>query len=238
MCGRFTQTEKKAEALTERFCAILSERTDKQELEGAMGRYNVAPTQAIPAIVAPEGKPELRLLRWGLLPHWAKDRSYGYKTINAKLETVRQKPTYRGLIGKAERHRCLIVADGFYEWQKPEDPKQPRIPWRFTVDGGALFAFAGLWTTAKVEEEWIQSCTLLTCPPNEVVSRIHSRMPVIFPSAEAEGAWLDPGVNAEEAVALCGPFPAERMDGAPANPALNKVGAAKETPELLRPPGG
>ena len=128
MCGRFTQTEKKAEALTERFGAILSERTDKQELEGAMGRYNVAPTQAIPAIVAPEGKPELRLLRWGLLPHWAKDRSYGYKTINAKLETVRQKPTYRGLIGKAERHRCLIVADGFYEWQKPEDPKQPRIP--------------------------------------------------------------------------------------------------------------
>ena len=123
MCGRFTQTEKNTEALTERFGAILSEKADKNEVEGAMGRYNVAPTQAIPAIVAPEGKPELRLLRWGLLPHWAKDKSYGYKTINAKLETVRQKPTYRGLIGKAEKHRCLIVADGFYELAKARGPK-------------------------------------------------------------------------------------------------------------------
>lgn len=238
MCGRFTQTEKKTEALTERFQAILSERTDERDLEGAMGRYNVAPTQSVPAIVAPEGGREIRLLRWGLLPHWAKDNSYGYRTINAKLETVRKRPTYRGLIGEGGKHRCLIVADGFYEWQKPEDPKQPRIPWRYTVDGGELFAFAGLWTTAKIEDEWISSCTLLTCPANEVVARIHDRMPVIFPSPEIEAAWLDPGVDAAEAVELCGPFPAERMHGTPANPALNKVGAARETPELLRPPGG
>ena len=234
MCGRFTQTTTGVDALTERFQAMLAKGSETA-VEGAMGRYNTAPTQQILAVVAPEGEREVRLLRWGLLPSWAKDLEYGYRTINAKSETVRKRPTYRGLIGKA-RHRCLIVADGFFEWMKPEKPKEPRQPWWFTVDGGELFAFAGLWTRARIEEEWIESCTLLTCPPNQVVARVHDRMPVILRGPEEEAAWLSPQVDAADAVGLCVPFPPERMDAAAANPALNKVGTAKEGPELLAAP--
>jgi putative SOS response-associated peptidase YedK len=175
---------------------------------------------------------EMRLLRWGLVPTWAKDLNAGYKMINAKTESLRKSPAYRPLVGKI-RHRCLIIADGFYEWMKPEDPKQARVPVRFTVDGGEPFAFAGLWTRAKIDDEWVASCTIITTKPNEVVARVHNRMPVVLPDAEAEAAWLDPATDSDDAVALCVPFPAERMESAPANPALNKVGGAHEGPELL-----
>jgi putative SOS response-associated peptidase YedK len=244
MCGRYTLTKKEHDTLADRFEAKLAgqlaerakEEKEKGHSEPGTGRFNVAPTQEVLTVVREkdEAERELRLLRWGLLPVWAKDLKAGYKMINAKAETVLEKRTYKPLVGKGH-HRCLILADGFYEWMKAEDPKQPRQPVRFTVDGGEPFAFAGLWTRSKIEEAWIESCTLLTTQPNDVVSRVHDRMPVIFPSPATEAAWLDPDLEAREALDLCAPFPADRMESAPANPALNKVGGAPEGPALLEP---
>ena len=149
---------------------------------------------------AAQGEREARLMRWGLVPRWAKDLKVGYRMINAKAENLTSSRAYGPLVGKF-RHRCLIVADGFYEWMKAEDPKQPRQPWRFTVDGGEPFAFAGICTRKEweddeergVEDGWLYSCTIVTTTPNEVVAKVHDRMPVILPGAEAEAAWLRPG---------------------------------------------
>jgi putative SOS response-associated peptidase YedK len=245
MCGRYTLTKKEHDTLADRFEAKLAgqlaERTKEEEKKGhdppGAGRFNVAPTQEVLTVVRDrdDSEREMRLLRWGLLPVWAKDLKAGYKMINAKAETILEKRTYKPLVGKGH-HRCLIIADGFYEWMKAEDPKQPRQPVRFTVDGGEPFAFAGLWTRSKIEDEWIESCTLITTNPNDVVKRVHNRMPVIFPGSDAEAAWLDPNLEAEDALELCVPFPAERMESAPASPELNKVGGAPEGPALLVAP--
>jgi putative SOS response-associated peptidase YedK len=245
MCGRYTLTKKEHDALASRFEAKLGAKVTesvttsdgKKHGPAGVGRFNIAPTQQVLAVVrdGEDAEREMRLLRWGLLPKWAKDLNAGYKMINAKSESLQKSPAYRPLVGKI-RHRCLIVADGFYEWMKAEDPKQPRQPVRFTVDGGEPFAFAGLWTRAKIEDEWFDSCTLITTQPNEVVARVHDRMPVVLPDSDAEAAWLDPATDAEDAVELCVPFPAERMESAPANPALNKAGDAQEGPALLAVP--
>ncbi|HEX6115673.1 MAG TPA: SOS response-associated peptidase [Solirubrobacterales bacterium] len=245
MCGRYTLTKKEHDTLADRFEAKLAgqlqERAKEEQEKGheppGTGRFNVAPTQEVLAVVRDkdDAEREMRLLRWGLLPVWAKDLKAGYKMINAKAETILEKRTYKPLVGKGH-HRCLILADGFYEWMKAEDPKQPRQPVRFTVDGGEPFAFAGLWTRSKIEDEWIESCTLITTNPNDVVKRVHDRMPVIFPSSDAEATWLDPSLEPEDALELCVPFPAERMESAPANPELNKVGGAAESPALLVAP--
>jgi putative SOS response-associated peptidase YedK len=217
-----------------------------------LGRFNVAPTQEILVVrsspdekEAEDGEREARLMRWGLVPVWAKDLKVGYRMINAKTENLTKSKAYGPLVGKF-RHRCLIVADGFYEWMKAEDPKQPRQPWRFTVDGGEPFAFAGLCTRKEWDDPeergvdpdgYLYSATIITTTPNEGVKPVHDRMPAILPSAEAEAAWLDPRLSTEEAIAMCGPLEARRMEGAPANPALNKVGKGMaEGPELLVAP--
>jgi putative SOS response-associated peptidase YedK len=134
---------------------------------------------------------------------------------------------------------ALQIADGYYEWLKPERKDEPRQPFLFLLDGGVPFAFAALWTPAKVGGEWVHSVALLTCDsaPNRVAASIHDRMPVILADRDAQQAWLDPEVGAEEALALCGALPESRLSATPANPALNKPGAAEEGPELLRAPG-
>ncbi|MFN8217964.1 MAG: SOS response-associated peptidase [Solirubrobacterales bacterium] len=216
-----------------------------------LGRFNVAPTQEILVVraspdpdEAAAGVREARLMRWGLVPSWAKDLKVGYRMINAKAENLTSSRAYAPLVDKF-RHRCLILADGFYEWMRAEDPKQPRQPWRFTVDGGELFAFAGLCTRKEwqdpedrgYDDGFLYSATIVTTTPNEVVAPVHNRMPAILPGPEAEAAWLRPDLSAEDAVAMCGPLAAGRMQGAPANPALNKVGKGMaEGPELLVAP--
>ncbi len=192
---------------------------------------------------AAQGEREARLMRWGLVPRWAKDLKVGYRMINAKAENLTSSRAYSPLIGKF-RHRCLIVADGFYEWMVAEDPKQPRQPWRFTVDGGEPFAFAGICTRKEWGDEedrgfddgWLYSCTIVTTTPNELVAKVHDRMPAILPGPEAEAAWLRPDLELEEAVAMCATLPASRMDSAPANPKLNKVGKGIEGPGAPRRP--
>src|SRR5262249_2294366 len=250
MCGRFTVTAKNAKTIADRFQVELEKALERnaageapppraeraKKAESALGRVNVAPPPqevlSLPSSPAAggaaAGNREARLMRWGLVPRWAKDLKVGYKMINAKVENRGSSRAYSPLVGKF-RHRCLIVADGFYEWMRAEDPKQPRQPWRFTVDGGEPFAFAGLCTRKEwedqedrgVEDGWLYSCTIVTTTPNDVVAKVHDRMPVILPSAEAEAAWLRPDLDVEDAIAMCAPLAAERVEGVPANPKLN-----------------
>jgi len=222
MCGRYTNTSG-PEELNDRF------RVPIPFSEGTH-RYNIAPTEQVLAIVAPKGEPEARLLRWGLIPHWSKDLKGGARMINARMETVDSKPAYRNLIPKASR-RALQLADGYFEWLKPEQRSKragdpPRQPFYFQLDGGVPFAFAALWTPAKIDGEWIESVTLLTCDSksNRVAAPVHDRMPVIL-------------ADAEDALALCGPLPSARLSAQAANPAVNKAGNFDaEGPELLRAP--
>ncbi|HEY8778272.1 MAG TPA: SOS response-associated peptidase [Solirubrobacterales bacterium] len=239
MCGRFTVTTKNTKKVADRFEVELEKALGSKAMESAGGRYNVAPTQEVLTVrsspeeeEAEQGEREALMMRWGLVPRWAKDLKVGYKMINAKTERLTESRAYGPLIGKF-RHRCLIVADGFYEWLKSEDPKQPRLPFRFSVDGGEPFAFAGICTRKEWEDDWLYSCTIITTTPNEVVKPVHDRMPVILPGAEAEQAWLSTDLSAEDAVSMCVPLDAVRMQSAPANPKLNKVGKGIEGPELL-----
>jgi len=234
MCGRYTNTAG-PEELNDRFRVPIS------GTEGTR-RYNVAPTEEVLAIVSPKGDrseigQQARLLRWGLIPPWAKDLKGGGKMINARMETVASKPAFRGLIPKASR-RALQLADGYFEWLKPEKRSEPRQPFYFQVDGGIPFAFAALWTPAKVGGEWVESIALLTCDSvsNPVAAAIHDRMPVILADRDAQMAWLDPALGAEEALALCGPLPAERLFAQAANPAVNRVIDVEEGPQLLHAP--
>jgi putative SOS response-associated peptidase YedK len=228
MCGRYTNTAG-PEELNDRF------RVPIESAEGT-GRFNVAPTEPVLAIVAPQGEPQAELMRWGLVPSWSTEIK-GPLMINARIETVTEKPAYRRLIPRAAR-RALQLADGYFEWLKPEHRSQPRQPFHFQVDGGVPFAFAALWTPAKVDGEWLHSVSLLTCDsaPNRVAAAIHDRMPVILADEDVQRAWLDPALDADEALALCGALPAERLTARPANPAVNNVHTAAEGPELLVAP--
>lgn len=231
MCGRYTNTAG-PEELKERLKVAI-------ETSEGTGRYNIAPTQKVLALVAPEGEPRARLLRWGLVPPWAKDLSSSYKMINARLETVASKPAYRGLVPKGS-HRALQIADGYFEWLKPERRGEPRQPFHFQVDGGVPFAFASLWTSAEVEGERVQSCTLLTCDSasNGVAHAIHDRMPVILADLDVQRAWLNPELSTEDVLELCQPLPSERLSARAANPAVNRVDRKAEGPELLVAPAG
>src|SRR3954451_8335338 len=237
MCGRFTVTTKDTKKVADRFQVELEKALERssqtgeppppskervEEVARGLERFNVAPTQEILTVrsspdpdQAAAGEREARLMRWGLIPRWDKDLKVGYKMINAKAENLTSSRAYGPLVGKF-RHRCLIVADGFYEWMRAEDPKQPRQPWRFTVDGGELFAFAGICTRKEwtdpgdrgVDDGWLYSATIVTTTLNEVVAPVHNRMPAILPSPEAEAAWLGTDLSVEDAVAMCGPLDA------------------------------
>jgi putative SOS response-associated peptidase YedK len=230
MCGRYTNTAG-PEELNDRFSVPVMS-------DAGTRRFNVAPTEEVLAIVAPKGEPEARLLRWGLVPTWATDLKGSGKMINARIETVTSTSAYRALIPKASR-RALQLADGYFEWLKPEKRSEPRQPFFFQLDDGIPFAFASLWTPSKIDGEWIASVTMLTCDSasNPVASAIHDRMPVILADRDAQRAWLDPALGAEEALELCGPLPAERLSAQPANPVVNKAGEPElEGPGLLLAP--
>ncbi len=150
-------------------------------------RYNIAPTQSIAAVrVSAEETRELALLRWGLVPFWAKDPSIGNRMINARAETVAEKPSFRAAYRK---RRCLILADGFYEWRKESDGKTPYF---ISLASGDPFAFAGLWEDwhAKDSDESLQSTAIITTAANEFMSQLHHRMPVVL-EKDAADRWLD-----------------------------------------------
>jgi putative SOS response-associated peptidase YedK len=222
MCGRYTLTTPGGRALTERFSVA-------DDFEPAtLERYNVCPTEPI-AIVAAEGDARVvRTVRWGLIPPWAHELGKGFQPINGKSETAADKAPFAELMARPER-RCLVLADGWYEWLKAEKKGGERIPFRYTIDGGGPFAFAGLWRRNRIAGELVLSACILTCSANSVCSPVHDRMPCVLAGPDEEAAWL-----AGEAEGLLSPCDAGRTTAAPANPAVNKAGV--EGAELLTPP--
>ena len=190
MCGRYTLTTPAGMGLPDRFGV-----PDDPE-EATLERYNVCPTEQIAVVSRKEGERQMRSVRWGLVPSWAKELGKGREPINARSETVAETKTFAGLYARADR-RCLVLADGWYEWLRSENPKQPRIPFRYTVDGGEPFAFAGLFGYAKLGEDWITSATILTTRANGVCAPVHDRMPVVLAGPDEEAAWLE-GVDDPE----------------------------------------
>ena len=219
MCGRYMITSP-LEAMRRIF------RVD--ERPNLAARYNVAPTQQVPIVRrgADGAARELVMVRWGLVPFWAKDTKIGYKMINARAETVAGKPAFRD---SYRRRRCLVVADGFYEWKKIDGGKQPYL---IRVKGGEPFAFAGLWAdwTDNDSGERIESCTIVVTGANTLVAAIHDRMPVIVPTAQYD-AWLDPA--AADGATMLRPFPAELMETYAVSPRVGNV--RNDDPGLIEP---
>jgi putative SOS response-associated peptidase YedK len=171
--------------------------------------YNIAPTQPVATVVVatPGLARELVWMHWGLVPSWAKDRSAGSRMINARAETVAQKPAYRAAF---RRRRCLVLADGFYEWQRLDGKKRPYF---IHLHDDRPFAFAGLWEHWQgAEGETLQSCALVTTEANALMRPIHDRMPVILPEDDY-ARWLDPSLVAPESLLpLLRPYPSEAME--------------------------
>jgi putative SOS response-associated peptidase YedK len=180
-------------------------------------RYNLAPSQAVLTIVQPAGGArEVRRMRWGLIPSWAKDPAIGNQLINARAETVAMKPAFRGAL---RERRCLIATDGFYEWESQGGRKRP---WYIRRQDGRPFAFAGLWDrwTDPAGTE-IQSCTIITTTPNALIQRFHHRMPVILSPADYD-LWLDVRIReVDRLLPLLVPHPPEEMTAYPVNPLVN-----------------
>jgi putative SOS response-associated peptidase YedK len=200
-------------------------------------RYNIAPTDEVLAVTTDrEGHPRGELLRWGLVPSWADSPKVAVRMINARLEGVAEKPAFRAAF---QRFRCLILADGFYEWQRPDPGSgRPKRPFHITRDDRAPFAFAGLWSIWQRPSgdpaEALRTCTIITRPANETIAGLHDRMPVILDPRD-EAAWLD-GATPAGALheILCG-LPAERTRLTEVGPAVGDVRC--DGPECLAAPG-
>jgi putative SOS response-associated peptidase YedK len=196
-------------------------------------RYNIAPTQLVPAVrVAPgTDRRELALLRWGLVPRWAGDPSIGNRLINARAETVAEKPAFRSAF---KARRCLIPASGFYEWRGEGRARQPMF---ITLRSGGLFALAGLWEAwSQPEGDDLHTCCILTTTPNDVVAPIHDRMPAILMPGEY-GNWLDPQLSDQGRLSgLLRPYPPGEMVAWPVSTAVNNV--RRDEPSLVAPVPG
>jgi putative SOS response-associated peptidase YedK len=222
MCGRYRLSRRKQ--LVEKYFGSVSDEPDWEP------RYNIAPPQPVAVIRQNPKRPirELSLMRWGLIPSWAKDSSGAASMINARSETASTKPAFSEAL---KRRRCLIPADGFYEWKRTGTTKQPFC---FEVNGGSLFAFAGLWEGWRdATGTWLKTCTILTTTPNAVTSAVHDRMPVIL-TPHAYDLWLDPGMkNVEEVSCLLKPYDAHQMRCYPVGNRVNHV--ANDDEECSRP---
>lgn len=210
MCGRYTLVNLKS------FVDDLPWASLFPGAEALPARYNIAPTQNVP-ILANRGDGRLELARWGLVPSWAKDPAIGNRMINARAETVAEKPSFRSALRK---RRCLVPADGFFEWKTLPDEKRKQ-PYYIRLKSAKPFAFAGLWEAwrpADATDEWIVSFTLLTTTPNPLMADIHNRMPVILPRERYE-TWLTP-VDTLGLEALLLPYPADEMEAYPVTPAV------------------
>ena len=202
MCGRFTQHHNSGQ-VSEHFGV-------QQTLFEVSPRYNIAPQQTIPVILAPQGITVLDGFRWGLVPSWAKESNIGQKMINARSETLTEKPSFRNAL---VRRRCVIPADGFYEWERLEGGV--RQPVHFRRRDGDLFGFAGLWEEWQdpdAENELLRTCTIVTTSANETVSPVHDRMPVML-TPDAEAIWLNSSVRDTDLLrSLLVSYPDEAME--------------------------
>ena len=223
MCGRYTLATPNPAAVRERFAV-----GDSIEIAR---RYNVAPGDDVLAVTTSrEGQPRGELLRWGLVPSWADSPQTGLKMINARVETAAERPAFRRAF---ERYRCLIIADGFYEWQRM--PDGPKRAFHITRDDGGLFAFAGLWSIWHGDDDRVlRTCTILTTAANSAIAPLHDRMPIIL-ARDAEAAWLDSSTPREalDSILLAGLTPAQTALHA-VGPAVND--ARYDGPECLAAP--
>lgn len=220
MCGRFTLTADVV-ALQKTFpwLNIPAEITP---------RYNIAPTQPV-AVVPNDGKNQLDFYIWGLIPSWAKDPQMGKRLINARAETLAEKPAFRAAF---HRRRCLILADGFFEWQQTKG--MPKTPLFIRLTSGEPFAFAGLWEVWNSSDgSTIFSCAIITTQPNELMEKIHNRMPVILPR-DAYPIWLDPGEQKlNQLSSLLRPYPADEMQAYPVSRLVNSP--SNDSPQCIVP---
>ncbi len=229
MCNRYTQKQELSK-LKDRFRV-------KSALDQLRSRFNLAPSQPAPVIVA-DGDRILDLYRWGLIPTWAKDPKVGYKMINARAETIAEKPAYRRPF---ERQRCLVPADGFYEWRvdrtrPPIRGKPAKTPMYVTLASQEPFAFAGLWDVWRdAEGKEIRSFTIVTTQPNDRIRPIHDRMPAIL-KRQHEDAWLDPMARPEHLIGLLEPYPADEMTAYAVSLLVNSP--RNDSPELIAPVNG
>ncbi|GBD38911.1 Putative SOS response-associated peptidase YedK [bacterium HR37] len=221
MCGRYTLTAN-IDTISQRF------KLDAHGLK-TEPRYNIAPSQEAPVIVVEDGK-VLKMMRWGLIPSWAKDESIASKTINARAETLHHRPSFKKSLTEK---RCLVPADGFYEWKKEGRKK---IPIRFVLKNRDVFAFAGLWDTWRNQRgELIFSFTIITTQANDLIRPIHDRMPVIL-KREYEELWLDPEVNdIDKLLSLLIPYPPEMMEAYRVSSLVNSP--KEDSPECIKPVG-
>lgn len=215
MCGRYTYTQS-----LNQLEIVLPEGVEL----AWQARYNIAPGQYAPVI--PQYDPEhIHLFRWGLVPGWARDEKLGFKMINARSETVDQKPAFRNAF---KHRRCLVLADSFYEWKKTP---QGKVPYRFVWKKENPFYFAGLYEKWEKGSVPLETYTILTTEPNALTGTVHDRMPVIL-ETEALAIWMDPQASPEDLKAWLRPIDAEFMEGYPVSP---KVGNVKnDYPELIR----
>lgn len=206
MCGRFSFSP---------LAKIIEDRFDvKVDSTHYKPRYNSAPSQDL-AVISNQNPGELSFYRWGLIPFWAKDKSIGNKLINAKAETIAEKPSFKNSL---KRKRCLVLSDGFYEWKNIN--KKEKIPYRITLQDNGLFAMAGIWDNWKDEEgSVISSFAIITTTPNKLMENIHTRMPVIL-EQKAEKLWLnedDPALL----LSLLKPYPEKEMTAFPVSKLVN-----------------
>lgn len=222
MCGRYTLTDPDPRLLRFRFDLFESARIAEEP------RFNIAPTDTVLAVRRNrEGAREPGRLRWGLVPQDADPDDFDRLLINARAETVDQAPAFREAFEAGRR--CLVLADGFYEWRGTDTGKRPL--W-ITRPDRSPFAFAGLWARAeRGDGSELYSCTILTCPPSSIIAPIHDRMPVIL-GRDAEGAWLDPDASAPELLSLL--EPTEELIATEVGEAVNDV--RHDGPHLLEPP--
>jgi putative SOS response-associated peptidase YedK len=225
VCGRYRLTTK-AEDLAARYHARMAD-----DLQGTLS-WNVAPGQDVLAVRLHVEAQERSLdaLHWGLIPHWSKDKKIAYRTINARSETVDTTPAFRQAFRK---RRCLVCADGFYEWRREADRK---IPYYFQLKSGEPFAFAGLWENWQDPQsgEWLRSCTILTTDANAVVKKVHDRMPVILPEAR-HAAWLGKTPDGD-LKAMLSPLDAGLMEAWEVSPRVNSP--RHNGPQLVEPYSG
>lgn len=221
MCGRFTLTAK-----VEELAKLFGAGSYPSEF---VPSYNIAPSESIAVILEePEdGERSIELLQWGLVPSWAKDPAIGNKMINARAETAHEKPSYRTAF---KNRRCLVLADGFYEWRKTPDGKQPHY---IKMSDGSPFTFAGLWETWRGGEDELRTCTILTTEANELMKPIHHRMPVILGSAN-HAAWLDQDLKDKDTLRdMLRAYPAPEMEAYQVSRVVNRP--SNDTPECIRP---
>lgn len=223
MCGRFTLSLEPNQLQAE--LGITDVPLDFQS------RFNIAPSQLL-AVVTDGQKRTIEKMKWGLVPSWAKDVSIGNRMINARSETLVEKPSFRNAF---QRRRCLILADGFYEWMRKSENRATSIPYYFQIQDAKPFAFAGLWEIWKSPlNEPLLSCTIITTQANQLVATIHERMPVIL-DKEACWSWLEPH-STQELLEMLVPYPAERMSTHPVSRAVNDP--AHDTRDCILPVSG